>query len=29
MVEKNIPMSKGINPVKLLTDDATIAVWNK
>ena len=24
----NIPMTEHINPVKMLTDDATVAVWN-
>lgn len=29
IIEKKIPMSADPNPVKLLTDDSTIALWNK
>lgn len=29
IVEKKIPMSADPNPVKLLTDDSTVALWNK
>lgn len=27
ITEKNIPQTPGMNPIKLLTDDATTAVW--
>lgn len=27
ITEKGIPQTPGMNPIKLLTDDATTAVW--
>lgn len=30
MKEKNIPMSENVeNPVKIMTNESTIALWNK
>lgn len=29
IIDGKIPMTSNINPVKMLTDDATIAIWNQ
>jgi dynein heavy chain len=29
ITNNKIPMTKNINPIKLLTDEATIALWNQ
>jgi len=28
-IENKIPISPDVNPIKILTDEATIALWNK
>ncbi len=28
-LENKIPISPDVNPIKILTDEATIALWNK